>query len=110
MPATVQSTPPDIASESPADDKHRMQCMEVWGGNAATSRNSRMPGLDIWVYSQPHEQSNVGGDIHYVSSCATGRITRLLLADVSGHGAGVAEVDAVVLEVVRGFETVDEGA
>ena len=78
-----------------------MQCMEVWGGNAATSRNSRMPGLDIWVYSQPHEQSNVGGDIHYVSSCATGRITRLLLADVSGHGAGVAEVAVSLRDLMR---------
>lgn len=68
-----------------------MQCMEVWGGNQAVDNGVVMPGLDAWVFSRPVGGDDAGGDIHYVSSCATGRITRMLVADVSGHGAGVAQ-------------------
>ena len=73
------------------DEPHAMTCMEIWGGNRATSRTVTLPGLDAWVYSLPYQQADSGGDVYYVSNCATGRITRLLLADVSGHGAAVAE-------------------
>jgi serine phosphatase RsbU (regulator of sigma subunit) len=47
--------------------------------------------LDAWVYSRPFEGDEEGGDIHYLSACSTGRLTRLLVADVSGHGQVVAE-------------------
>ncbi len=75
----------------PADSPHEMTCMEIWGGNRATRRTVRLPGLDAWVYSSPYQQADSGGDVYYVSNCATGRITRLLLADVSGHGSTVSE-------------------
>jgi len=65
--------------------------MEVWGGNQAVDNGVVMPGLDAWVFARPLAGDDAGGDIHYVSSCATGRITRMLVADVSGHGASVAE-------------------
>lgn len=64
--------------------------MEVWGGNRAVDNGVVMPGLDAWVYSLPFEGQEAGGDVHYVSSCATGRITRVLVADVAGHGNVVA--------------------
>ena len=73
------------------DSAHSMTCMEIWGGNRATRRTVTLPGLDAWVYSSPYQQSDSGGDVYYVSNCATGRITRLMLADVSGHGSAVAE-------------------
>jgi hypothetical protein len=71
---------------------HTMQCMEVWGGNQPVDRGVVMAGLDAWVYSKPYGGAAGGGDVHYVSSCATGRITRLLVADVSGHGDAVSGV------------------
>ncbi len=71
--------------------KHAMQCMEIWGGNQATDQVLSTPGLDIWVYSRPHEGADGGGDVHYVSLCGGGITTRLILADVSGHGASVAD-------------------
>lgn len=77
----------DESQETP----HAMTCMEIWGGNRATSKTVTLPGLDAWVYSRPYQQAEQGGDVYYVSNCATGRITRLLLADVSGHGSPVAE-------------------
>ena len=66
--------------------KQHMQCMEVWGGSQVTSSGVELAGLDVWVYSKPFGEAQRGGDVYYVSSCASGRISRLLLADVSGHG------------------------
>lgn len=77
--------------------------MEVWGGNQAIDNGVIMPGLDAWVYARPYQQQAAGGDIHYVSSCATGRIIRLLVADVSGHGNEVAEVARSLRALMRRF-------
>ena len=68
--------------------------MEIRGGSHAADEAFAMPGLDLWVYSLPYQAAAAGGDVHYVSSCATGRIARVLLADVSGHGAAVGDVAA----------------
>lgn len=75
---------------------HIMQCMEIWGGNRPIAAAVTMAGLDAWVYSQPYQaegdDGGSGGDLHYLSSCATGRISRMFVADVSGHGAQVAAI------------------
>ncbi len=77
----------------PNSDIHtvNMSCLEVWGGNASIERDIVMQGLDAWIISNVQGQGTRGGDVYYVSSCATGRIIRLLIADVSGHGEIVAE-------------------
>lgn len=81
----------------------RMQCMEVWGGNEHADRGVAMAGLDASVLSAPVGQSGSGGDIHYLSSCATGRITRILIADVSGHGESVADIARDLRDLMRRF-------
>lgn len=81
---------------------HVMQCMEVWGGNHSVDTSVRLTGLDAWVYARPYQAEKQGGDVHYLSSCVTGRITRLLLADVSGHGAAVANVARSLRDLMRG--------
>ena len=80
-----------------------MQCMEVWGGSQITSRGVELAGLDVWVYSKPFGEAQRGGDVYYVSSCASGRISRLLLADVSGHGTSVASMAADLRTLMRRF-------
>jgi phosphoserine phosphatase RsbU/P len=80
-----------------------MQCMEVWGGSQITAAGVAMGGLDAWVYSKPYGQAQSGGDVYYASSCATGRISRLLLADVSGHGNAVAATAADLRTLMRRF-------
>src|SRR4029079_2161444 len=80
-----------------------MQCMEVWGGSQLTSRGVAFGGLDAWVYSKPYGNAQHGGDVYYASSCATGRIGRLLLADVSGHGTPVAATAADLRTLMRRF-------
>lgn len=80
-----------------------MQCLEVWGGNRATDNAVTLPGVDAWVYARPHENAAEGGDLHYLSSCATGRIVRVLLADVSGHGPAVAGVATSLRNLMRRY-------
>jgi phosphoserine phosphatase RsbU/P len=77
--------------------------MEVWGDSQLTARGIEMGGLDVWVYSKPFGQAQRGGDVYYASSCATGRISRLLLADVSGHGTSVASTAADLRTLMRRF-------
>lgn len=72
---------------------HKMSCMEVWGGNREADAGVNTLGLDTWVYCRPHgDTTGGGGDVHYMSSCASGVITRVLLADVSGHGREVSRI------------------
>ncbi len=85
------------------DSKQFMQCMEVWGGNQHVDSGVVMAGLDAWVFSRPFGNSDSGGDVYYVSSCATGRITRLLVADVSGHGGHVAATAASLRQLMRRY-------
>lgn len=68
-----------------------LQCLQVWGGTEAAEQTLRMTGLDGYLYARPHEGATRGGDVYYISSCASGRITRVLIADVAGHGSRVAE-------------------
>lgn len=80
-----------------------MLCMEVWGGNNPVSSSVELGGLEAWVFSKPYAEAQRGGDVYYLSSCATGRITRILLADVAGHGKAVASTAADLRTLMRRF-------
>jgi serine phosphatase RsbU (regulator of sigma subunit) len=75
--------------------------MEIWGSNRAADSAITTPGLDLWVYSLPHQQAEVGGDVHYVSLCGGGVITRFILADVSGHGASADAMARSLRDLMR---------
>ena len=82
--------------------------MEIWGGCDSTNEAVSIPGLDAWIYSRPyreaaHKDPSGGGDVYYLSSCATGRINRLLVADVAGHGQGVRDVAVSLRDMMRRF-------
>jgi phosphoserine phosphatase RsbU/P len=81
----------------------QMLCMEVWGGNNPVSSSVELGGLEAWVFSKPYAEAHRGGDVYYLSSCATGRITRILLADVAGHGRDVASTAADLRTLMRRF-------
>jgi hypothetical protein len=66
----------------------QIQRLEVWGGDRGVEHHSRMPGLEVWLYSQPYDDASSGGDVYYLSSCASGRISRLLLATGDGPQQG----------------------
>jgi phosphoserine phosphatase RsbU/P len=76
-----------------------LQCLEIWGGNHRVNHALELPGLTGWLHSEPTEQSLEGGDVHYVSVCSKGVLTRLALADVAGHGQSAGSV----AELLRGL-------
>jgi sigma-B regulation protein RsbU (phosphoserine phosphatase) len=88
---------------------HVMQCMEIIGGNRAERRTITAPGLDIWVDSRPLAPGKGGGDVHYVSTCGAGYVTRLALADIAGHGESVDGLAIALRKLMRKYiNTLDQ--
>ena len=78
---------------------HRLKCAETWAGNERIASLIELPGLAAWVHSVP-AGAEVGGDIHYVSVCPSCIVSRVALADVSGHGQAVASVSTKIRELM----------
>lgn len=88
--------------------QHELQCLEVWGGSSVAEHAASVPGLDICVTSRPQE-GEVGGDIYLISSCSSGWISRILLADVAGHGSGVSDLARKLRRAMhKSINTVDQ--
>lgn len=86
---------------APAAARHTLMCSEVWASNQNVAHVVDLPGLQGWIYSAPLELGHDGGDIHYLSACDAGVISRVVLADVSGHGRAVAAAGERTLQLVR---------
>ena len=80
---------------------HTLVCSEVWASNRNVAHSVGLPGLQGWIYSAPLELGHDGGDIHYLSACEYGVLSRVVLADVSGHGSAVGAVAEQLLVLVR---------
>jgi len=93
MPAEEQSTTPDEA--------YRLACLEVRGGNRAAVYELELPGLDAWVSCRPLQPATRGGDLYYLSVCSQGSISRITLADVSGHGESVSTLAERLRDALR---------
>jgi phosphoserine phosphatase RsbU/P len=88
---------------------HTLQCMEIVGSNRAAEQLVAAAGLDVWINSRPLQASAGGGDIHYLSSCGSGEVTRLALADISGHGAAVDGIATSLRRLMRKYiNTLDQ--
>jgi serine phosphatase RsbU (regulator of sigma subunit) len=83
-------------------------CGEVRGGNGITHQRVELPGLHGVLYSRPCAGPH-GGDIHYLSVCGSGLMSRVCLADVAGHGATVSAIGRTIHEHLRGsVDVIDE--
>ena len=60
-----------------------------------------VPGLRVWVHSTPFGPGEAGGDVHYVSVCPSCIVSRIALADVSGHGSAVVSLSATLRELMQ---------
>lgn len=78
-----------------------LACMEVWGGNRSAARAVSLPDLEAWVFSRPFAAATVGGDVYYLSVCDGGLLSRIALADVSGHGEKVDVLAQQLLQLMR---------
>ncbi len=88
-------------SVEPTSEAQTLHCMEIWGGIEPVESSVQTPGLDLWVFSRPHEGAEQGGDVHFVTLCGGGVITRMVVADVSGHGSSVASFSATLRTLLR---------
>ena len=82
---------------------HRLNCAETWAGNEGTSSVADLPGLRAWVHSAPFGAGDAGGDVHYVSVCPSCIVSRVALADVSGHGRAVVSLGAKLQELMQKY-------
>jgi sigma-B regulation protein RsbU (phosphoserine phosphatase) len=88
---------------------HALQCMEIIGGNRALRQTIAAPGLNVWIDSRPLEFGAGGGDVHYISTCGGGYVTRLALADIAGHGASADGLALVLRKLMRKYiNTLDQ--
>jgi sigma-B regulation protein RsbU (phosphoserine phosphatase) len=78
-----------------------LQCLEIWGGNHRVSHALELPGLIGWLHSDPVESATQGGDVHYVSVCSKGVLTRFAVADVAGHGQSAGSVAATLRSLIH---------
>ena len=77
-----------------------LSCGEVRGGNEPVYTAVELPGLIGTLYSRPCHGPE-GGDVHYLSVCNSGLLTRVCLADVAGHGETVAAVGREMHTLLR---------
>lgn len=94
---------PTAAPVDVQDEVQVLQCMDLWSGNHSVENCAATPGLELFVFSEPYQGDVTGGDVHYVSLCAGGIVTRLVLADVSGHGSAVDETSQMLRGLMRRF-------
>lgn len=79
----------------------RLACAETWAGNAEAASLIDLPGLSAWVCSVPVGSDHGGGDVHYLSLCPSCIVSRIALADVSGHGVIVAALGEKLRELMQ---------
>jgi sigma-B regulation protein RsbU (phosphoserine phosphatase) len=80
---------------------HTLICNEVWGGNRTIFRTVRLAGVTAWVASAPLNEGDGGGDLYYMSVCNHDLISRVALADVSGHGRVVSAMTETLQRLMR---------
>ena len=80
---------------------HTLMCSEVWGGNRKIFRTVQLPSVTAWVASVPLDGDQGGGDLHYMSVCDHDLISRVALADVSGHGRVVSALTETLQKLMR---------
>jgi serine phosphatase RsbU (regulator of sigma subunit) len=82
------------------DREHILACMEVWGTNRSVTRTVQLAEVTAWVYSKPADGDD-GGDVHYLSVCGQSALSRVVLADVSGHGPQVSDSAQILHALMR---------
>ena len=91
------------SSEQPEMYHHTLQCSEVWSGYHAIENSVLSRGMRAWIWSTPYQGDSEGGDVHYLSLCSGGIVTRVALADVCGHGSAVGAISEKLCNLLRRF-------
>jgi len=93
-----------VNSENPIQSMARhLACAETWAGSERAASLVELPGLTAWVHSVPVGPTHAGGDVHYLSVCPSCIVSRIALADVSGHGQAVAVFGEKLRELMQRY-------
>jgi serine phosphatase RsbU (regulator of sigma subunit) len=60
-----------------------------------------VPGFISWVHSRPLQPATAGGDLYYLAVCSKGLLSRIVLADVAGHGQVVSATAVRLRNLLR---------
>jgi phosphoserine phosphatase RsbU/P len=83
---------------------------EVLSGNNVAHELVTLPGLAGFIHSKPAGSGRAGGDVYY-SVCRESILSRVVLADVAGHGEIVAEAALMLQALLRKhINTFDQSA
>ena len=78
----------------------RLECKDIWGGIRDRDIEVSAGKVIASIYSAACCGGS-GGDIYYFGICKGDIITRLAIADVTGHGEAVSEVSRYVYDSLK---------
>ena len=82
------------------DSQGRLECKGLWGGIRSQDLEVSAGKVIGSIYSKSSDGGR-GGDIYYFGVCRGDVITRLAIADVTGHGEAVSEVSQYVYNSLK---------
>ena len=89
-------------------EMHQLKCGEIWGGISNCDDDIVSAGLTASLYSFASDGSK-GGDIYYLSLCDSNALTRIILADVIGHGQKVSQISQIIYLAIKSHMNDGEG-
>ena len=87
---------------------HHLNCGEIWGGIRNCDDDVASAGLTASLYSLASDGGK-GGDIYYLSLCESNMLTRMILADVIGHGETVSKISKMIFQAIKSHMNSSEG-
>lgn len=79
---------------------YHLSCGEIWGGIRNCDEDVASEGLTASLYSVASDGGK-GGDIYYLSLCENNMLTRMILADVVGHGEEASKISSYIYEAIK---------
>jgi len=70
---------------------HKLQYAEIWGGFKKEKAVVASPGVTASLFASSGRGAK-GGDIYYLTLCNSSFITRMMIADIAGHGESVSKL------------------
>jgi hypothetical protein len=83
------------------DSQGRLACKELWGGIRNQNIEVSAGKVIGSIFSSPCGEGGKGGDIYYFGVCKGDAISRLAIADVTGHGEAVSDVGQYVYDALK---------
>ena len=90
-PRRMLTSAPETPAESGEKPVHRIRCAEVWGGIRNADLEAVTSGIRASLFSSSCDGGR-GGDVYFFSVCGADSLTRVALADVTGHGQAVSHI------------------